>query len=118
MEQDLGDQLAYQRGVQAVIWGMPAVSMATLRAATFRDLGARNNDVVYMSDVTVPRHELLTASHQAPYAMVMLNLKAEPVVLDVPAATEKVNGRWTASIRPRKIPPSTARSVSLAVSPS
>lgn len=88
MEQDLGYQLAYQRGVQAVIWGMPAVSIASLRGATFRDLGARYNDIVYMSNVTLPRHELLTANDHAPYVMVMLNLNEGPVVLEVPPASE------------------------------
>lgn len=87
MEQDLGDQLAYQRGVQAVIWGMPAVSLATLREGTFRDLGAHYGDIVYMSGLPAPRHELLTASNQAPYVMVLLNLRSGPFVLDVPAAT-------------------------------
>ena len=90
MEQDLGYQLAYQRGVQAVIWGMPAVSLASLREATFHDLGARYYDVVYMSNVTLPRHELLTATNQAPYVLVMLNLKDGPAVLEVPPATDKV----------------------------
>jgi hypothetical protein len=89
VEQDLGYQLAYQRGVQAVIWGMPAVSLASLREASFRDLGARYNDIVYMSNVPVSRHELLTASDEAPYVMVMLNVKEGPAVLEVPAATEK-----------------------------
>jgi hypothetical protein len=90
VEQDLAYQLAYQRGVQAAIWGMPAVSIAALREATFRDLGARYNDIVYMSNVPEPRHELLTASDQAPYVMVMSNLREGPVVLDVPPATDKV----------------------------
>src|SRR3954463_11137543 len=66
---------------------MPAVSIATLREATFRDLGARYNDIVYMSNVPEPHHELLTANDQAPYVMVMANLKDGPVVLDVPPAT-------------------------------
>jgi hypothetical protein len=90
VEQDLSYQLAYQRGVQAVIWGMPAVSIASLREATFHDLGARYYDVVYMSNVTLPRHELLTATNQAPYVIVMLNLKEGPAVLEVPPATEEV----------------------------
>lgn len=96
MDQELGYQLAYQRGVQAVIWGMPAVSLACLREATFHDLGARYNDIVYMSNVTEPRHELLTADHQSLYVMVMLNLKHGPVVLEVPPATEKVSFRGSA----------------------
>lgn len=96
MEQDLGYQLAYQRGVQAVIWGMPAVSIATLRQATFRDLGARWNDIVYMSNLALPRHELLTPSTCAPYVMVMLRLKEGPVVLEVPPAGEAVAFAGTA----------------------
>lgn len=96
VEQDLGDQLAYQRALQAVIWGMPAVSMATLREATLRDLGARYGDVVYMSGLPAPRHELLTASDQAPYVVVMLNLRAGPFVLEVPAATAGVCFQGTA----------------------
>jgi hypothetical protein len=89
VEQDLGYQLSYQRGVQVVIWGMPAVNIASLREASFRDLGATYNDIVYMSNVPVPRHELLTASDEAPYVMVMLNVKEGPAVLEVPAATEE-----------------------------
>ena len=89
MEQDLDFQLAYQRGIQAVIWGMPAVSIASLRQATFRDLNARYNDIIYMSNLAEPRHELLTACNRAPYVVVMLNLKTGPAVLEVPPATAK-----------------------------
>jgi hypothetical protein len=89
VEQDLEYQLSYQRGVQAVIWGMPAVAIVSLREASFRDLGARYNDIIYMSNMPVPRHELLTASDEAPWVVVMLNVKEGPAVLEVPAATEK-----------------------------
>ena len=85
MNQDLGYQLAHQRGVQAAIWGMPAVSLASLREATFRDLGARFNDVVFMAELPLPRHELL-ANDEAPFVTVMLNLRKGPVVLEVPPA--------------------------------
>jgi len=89
VEQDLGFQLAYQRGIQAVIWGMPAVNIASLRQATFRDIGARYNDIIYMSNLAEPRHELLTACNRAPYVLVMLNVKKGPVVFEVPPATAK-----------------------------
>lgn len=89
MEQDLDFQLAYQRGVQAVIWGMPAVNIASLRQATFRDIGARYNDIVYMSNLAEPRHELLTPCNRAPYVLVMLNVKKGPVVFEVPPADAK-----------------------------
>lgn len=90
MEQDIGYQLCYQRGVQAVIWGMPAISLAALREAMVRDLGAAYNDIVYMSNVPLPRHELLTAHHEVLHVVVMLNLKEGPVVLEVPPATGTV----------------------------
>jgi hypothetical protein len=85
---DLGFQLAHQRGIQAAIWGMPAVSLACLREATFRDLGARYNDVVFMSAPALPRHELLTPSDEVPLVTVMLDLRKGPMVLEVPAAVE------------------------------
>jgi hypothetical protein len=37
-------QQTLQRGTQAVIWGMPAVSMVALRKGAQRDLGATTND--------------------------------------------------------------------------
>ena len=86
MEQDLDFQLAYQRGVQAAIWGMPAVSIASLRHAVFRDLGARCNDVVYLSRPALARHELLTAAPGPLFVMVMLDLRDGPVVVEVPPA--------------------------------
>jgi hypothetical protein len=64
---------------------MPAVSLASLRDATFRDLGARYNDVVYMAELPLPRHELL-ANDEVPFVTVMLNLRKGPVVLEVPPA--------------------------------
>jgi hypothetical protein len=91
LDQDADFQLAHQRGVQATIWGMPAVSLASLRDATFRDLGARYNDVVYMSGLPLPRHELLTPSDEAPFIVVMLDLREGPVVLEVPAATQSLS---------------------------
>jgi hypothetical protein len=87
---DLGFQLVHQRGIQAVLWGMPAVSLACLREATFRDLGARYNDVVCMSRPPLPRHELMTVSDEAPFVNVMLDLRKGPAVLEVPAAVDGV----------------------------
>jgi hypothetical protein len=63
------------------------VSLASLRDATMRDLGARSGDVVYMSAPPLPRHELLTASDEAPFALVMLDLRQGPMVVEVPPAT-------------------------------
>lgn len=89
-ERDLDYELAYQRGVQAVIWGMPAVSMIGLRRAFFRDAGGDYADILYMGGLGEPRHEALTANNQTPYANVLLNVKDEPMVLEIPPASSKV----------------------------
>ena len=65
---------------------MPAVSLASLRDATMHDLGAGHGDVVYMSGLPLPRHELLTASDEWPFAIVMLDLRRGPMVVEVPPA--------------------------------
>jgi hypothetical protein len=87
---DLQSQLVYPRAVEATIWGMPAVSMAAVRASLPRDLGATYGDIVYFSNVMQPRHEFLTANNQTPYVFTFLNLKDGPVVLEVPPASAEV----------------------------
>ncbi|WFU05063.1 DUF1254 domain-containing protein (plasmid) [Rhizobium sp. CB3171] len=79
-----------RRTVEAVIWGMPAVSMAAIRASLKRDLDADFGDVIYFSNVMEPRHEFLTANNQTPYVLTFFDLRRGPMVLDVPPATGKV----------------------------
>jgi hypothetical protein len=81
-------ELALQRGTQAVIWGLPAVSMKSFFKG-MQDLGAGYHDIVYVSKPFVSRHGFLTANNNVPYVAVFLNTKDGPVVLDVPAASEK-----------------------------
>jgi hypothetical protein len=83
------DQEAFQRGTQAVIWGVPAVSMMGVRRGSERDLGATFNDIIYMSHPMVSRHGFLTANNQVPYVITSLNSTDGPVVLEVPPASEK-----------------------------
>jgi hypothetical protein len=82
-------QLALQRGTQAVIWGMPAVSMMGCRKSAKRDLDATFNDIIYFSKPMVSRHGFLTANNQVPYVIVLLDTTDGPVVLDVPPASPK-----------------------------
>jgi hypothetical protein len=79
-----------RRAVEGAIWGMPAVSMAAIRASLTRDLGADFGDVIYFSNVMEPRHEFLTANNQTPYVFTCFDLRRGPMVLDVPAASDKV----------------------------
>jgi hypothetical protein len=78
--QSVTDQEAFQRGTQAVIWGVPAVSMMGLRRGSERDLGATFNDIIYMSHPMVSRHGFLTANNQVPYVLTNLNSTDGPVV--------------------------------------
>jgi hypothetical protein len=81
-------ELALQRGTQAVIWGLPAVSMKGFCGSMETQLGAKENDIVYFSKPMVSRHGFLTANNNVPYVAVCLNTKAGPVVLDVPATSK------------------------------
>jgi hypothetical protein len=84
------EELVYPRAVEAAIWGMPLVSMGAFRRSLPRDLGAEFGDVVYMSDVMRSRHGFLTANNQTPYVAIVLDLRKGPMVLEVPAASDKV----------------------------
>jgi hypothetical protein len=86
---DLDYQLAYQRGIEAVIWSMPAISVREFRESAFKDYGASWNDIILWSKPAVPRHELLTANNQLPYLLTNINLRQGPVVVEIPAAGEK-----------------------------
>ncbi len=87
---DLAERTVYRRAVEVTIWGMPAVSMAAVRASLKRDLDADFGDVIYCSNVLEPRHEFLTANNQTPYVMTVFDLRRGPMVLEVPAASDKV----------------------------
>jgi hypothetical protein len=52
-------------------------------------VGADYQDIVYFSKPMVSRHGFLAANNNVPYVAVFLNTKDGPVVLDVPAASEK-----------------------------
>lgn len=81
-------QMAYQRGIEAVNWSIPAVSMICMRDANF-NLGGGYNTVYWLSEVPTAKQEALTANNQTPYASIFLTTKNGPVVLDIPAASER-----------------------------
>jgi hypothetical protein len=79
-------QMAYQRGIEAMTWGIPAVGIMTMRDAAF-SLGGGFNTVYFMGKPPTPRSEALTANNQTPYANLYLTTIDGPVVLDIPPAT-------------------------------
>jgi len=87
---DIEYQIMVQRATQAAIWAMPAVGMIDFEKATKRDLGGNVNDVIYVSRPFVSRHGFLTANDVTPYAWGSLSTEKGPLVVEVPAATDKV----------------------------
>ena len=81
-------QMAYQRGIEAVTWAIPAVSMIRLREA-YLGLGGGLNTVYYLSEPPTPKTEALTANNQTPYATMVMSTKDSPVVLDIPPASDR-----------------------------
>ena len=86
---DLWEQLVYQRAFEAVVWSQPAVGIYGIRRALFEGLGMRDNDVLAMSLPLTTRHEFLTANNTTPYITANADLRHGPVVVEVPAATDR-----------------------------
>ncbi|MBD9371025.1 DUF1254 domain-containing protein [Rhizobium sp. ARZ01] len=87
--EELVHQQMLQRGTQAAIWGISAVSMMGLRRGAERDLGATFSDILYSSQLFGPRQAFLTANNQTPNVIVMLDTTDGPVVLEVPPASDR-----------------------------
>jgi len=85
---DWNYRIAYQRGIEAMDWAMPAVSMLSMRDGNF-SLGGGFNTIYWLSKPPTALTEALTANNQTPYAAVFLTTRDGPVILDVPPATQQ-----------------------------
>ena len=83
------EQMIHRRAVEAAVWGMPIEGTRGLLLAVRSDLGADWNDIIYFSKPMESRHRFLTANNQVPYVVASLNTKDGPLVLEVPAASDK-----------------------------
>jgi hypothetical protein len=84
---DLDYQMVYQRGIEAVLWSMPAMSDVFFRESLYRDYGMKPGDVMVMSKPLVARHEVLTANNQVNYAGMPFDLSSGPFVVEIPASS-------------------------------
>ena len=75
-----------RRAVDAGIWGMPIVSVETMRQAYFRDAGALSRDIVFWSRPSDWKFQFTTPNASTRYVYFQFNQKDGPIVLDVPAA--------------------------------
>ena len=71
---------------EAVVWGMPIVSVDAMRRAYRRDAKARDHDIVYFSRPADSKLQLTTPNASSHYVYFNFNTQHGPVVLEVPAA--------------------------------
>jgi hypothetical protein len=83
-------EIKVERAAEAAIWAMPAVALADILVSTRKDLGGDVGDIIYFSKPMTSRHGFLTANNVTPYTIASLTLKDGPIVVEVPAATDKV----------------------------
>ena len=83
-------EIKVERAAEAAIWAIPAVGVADILVSTRRDLGGDVGDIIYFSKPMDSRHGFLTANNVTPYTIASLTLKDGPIVVEVPAATDKV----------------------------
>ncbi|MTI02193.1 DUF1214 domain-containing protein [Roseibium sp. RKSG952] len=89
--EDIEYQMMVQRATQAAIWGMPAAGMIDFLKGIRRDLGGDYNDVVYLNKPFDSKHGFLTANDVTAYAWASMTSEPGPLVIQVPAATDKVS---------------------------
>ena len=82
--QRLFDEMDFQRAVQAYLWGYPAVSFESIRLTAKQDLGIDFNDFGIADNFVDPVSGWLTANDTTIYAFVNLDVREEPVVIEIP----------------------------------
>ena len=73
------DNLDFQRGVQAILTGMPAASLSAMRKG-LRGLGPDNQTVAIFEELMDSKTLLLTANTTTIYNLAWLNTKEGPLV--------------------------------------
>ena len=98
MSKDLTQRTIERRGVEAVIWGMPAVNFDRMYQAMVHDAkaGEGSNKIVYWSRPLSWKNQTLTPNPDTIYLMPFFNTKeVGPMVLEIPPAD---NGSITGSV--------------------
>ncbi len=84
---NINDQLKYNRAMEALIWGMPAVNFDLMYRAAVRDAKAGYNSIVYWSKLQDWHIQTLTPNPDVLYFTSFFNLKESgPMVLEIPPA--------------------------------
>lgn len=85
--QELASRTIDRRAVDAVIWGVPAVTLDMMRQAYFRDAKASYNDIVWWPNGAGWQNQSLDVDTSVHYLYIFSNTKDDgPIVLELPAA--------------------------------
>jgi hypothetical protein len=87
--EDLDAQVAYQRAFEAVLWAMPASAIYRFRVGLLEQPGMADNVITAYSGPLKTNHEVITGNQVTPYVGAVSDLRNGPVVLEVPAKTNK-----------------------------
>lgn len=88
---DLDEQVAYHRAFEAMVWAMPASAIYRFRQGLYEVPGVEDNVILAFSGTLKTRHEAITPNTAIPYIAAFTDLQEGPVVVEVPAATEKTS---------------------------
>lgn len=79
------EQLVYNRAVEAVIWGMPAVNSELLHESLIKAKG-EYNQIVFWSGLISSKNQTLTPNPDVIYVNPLYDTRQGPVVLEIPPA--------------------------------
>lgn len=88
---DLEAQIAYQRAFEAVLWAMPASAIYRFRQGLLELPDVADNVVVSYSGPLRTIQEAITPNTVTPYIAAFSDLRSGPVVLELPAKTDKAS---------------------------
>jgi hypothetical protein len=87
---DLDVQVAYQRAFEAVLWAMPASAIYRFRVGLLQVPGMADNVIAATVTPLATKQAFITPNQTTPYTTALSDLRSGPVVLEVPAKTDKV----------------------------
>src|SRR5215467_13223625 len=87
---DLDVQVAYQRAFDAVLWAMPASAIYRFRVGMLQMPGMADNVIAASFAPLKTNQEFITPNQTTPYTTAVADLRNGPVVLEVPAKTDKI----------------------------
>ncbi|KRD11234.1 hypothetical protein ASE21_05875 [Flavobacterium sp. Root901] len=100
---DIEEQIVYNRAVETVIWGIPAVNFELFNESLSKAKG-NFNEIIYWSGLINSKNQTLTPNPDVIYVNPFYDTREGPVVLEIPAAegnsslTGSVDDGWQTAI--------------------